>query len=379
MAAARNVNDQRPDPRAIDPADYLLERYAAHGKRSLKLSAYYGLKPLMPRRLQLAVRRAYATRQAKTSFPAWPIEPLLVQARELALRDDIARRGGGRVPFLAEWPDGHRFAAVLTHDVEGPAGADNVMRVIDVERRHGLVSSWNFVAEWYPIRDGLFDEIRAAKGEIGLHGIRHDGKLFADRDAFTANLPAIHRYLNAWQAVGFRSPATHRNAEWMPELGCLYDSSFPDTDPFEPQAGGCCSIFPFLIDGLVELPITLPQDHTLWEILRDESVELWRTKSDWIIDNRGLINVIVHPDYVLSDHRLALYDSFCALLRERLDARGGWHAVPRDVAMWWKQREQLRVVEGPDGPRVEGSDAASVARARVAFAELEDGQVRVTP
>ena len=66
----------------------------------------------------------------------------------------------------------------------------------------------------------------------------------------------------------------HRNADWMPELGCLYDSSFPDTYPFEPQAGGCCSIFPFFLGDLVELPITLVQDHTMWEILRHDAMDL---------------------------------------------------------------------------------------------------------
>ena len=110
--------------------------------------------------------------------------------------------------------------------------------------------------------------IRAKGCEIGLHGIKHDCKLFESRASFEAELPKIHRYLREWQAVGFRSPATHRNADWMPELGCLYDSSFPDTDPFEPQGGGCCSIFPFFLGDLVELPITLVQDHTMLEILR---------------------------------------------------------------------------------------------------------------
>ena len=95
-------------------------------------------------------------------------------------------------------------------------------------------------------------------------------------------LPKIHRYLDEWGAVGFRSPATHRNADWMPRLGVLYDSSFPDTDPFEPQAGGCCSIFPFFLGDMVELPITLVQDHTMWEILQHPGIDLWLQKSDWI-------------------------------------------------------------------------------------------------
>jgi peptidoglycan/xylan/chitin deacetylase (PgdA/CDA1 family) len=271
------------------------------------------------------------------------------------------------------WPDGHRWAVVLTHDVEGSEGVANVERVLEVERRHGFVSSWNFVAEWYPIPEGVFGRIRAAGGEVALHGIHHDGRLFRSRESFEANLPKIHDYLERWGAVGFRSPATHRNADWMPELGCLYDSSFPDTDPFEPQAGGCCSILPYRLGDLVELPITLPQDHTLWEILRDTSIDRWVEKSEWIMANGGLVNLILHPDYVVEPDRLAIYDAFLAWLAGQ---DGGWHALPREVATWWRERERLEVVADGDGHRVAGE---SSFRPTVAWARREGGGVAFEP
>ena len=119
---------------------------------------------------------------------------------------------------------------------------------------------------------GCSTKLRASGCEVGLHGIKHDGKLFESRAQFESNLPKIHFYLEKWDVLGFRSPATRRDSRWMHELDCLYDSSFPDTDPFEPQAGGCCSIFPFMFGDVVELPITLLQDHTLLEILRRRDV-----------------------------------------------------------------------------------------------------------
>ena len=289
----------------VDDSYYLLERYAGGGQRSALMSAYYTLKPFLPRALQLALRRAYASRQASRDFPAWPIEPLLVERQKERFRARLRESGSERLRFVNFWPQRKRFSFVLTHDVEGPAGVENIQRVLEVERRHGFVSSWNLVAEWYPIDDGVLDGIRAAGCEVGLHAIKHDGRLFESRQSFEAELPKIHSYLAEWGAVGFRSPATHRNADWMPELGCLYDSSFPDTDPFEPQSGGCCSIFPYLIEDLVELPITLVQDHTLWEILRDESIARWVEKSQWIAAEHGLINVIAHPAYALRARRPA--------------------------------------------------------------------------
>lgn len=310
-----------------DDRYYLEEHYReTSGRRSLPLSAYYALKPMLPRRLQIAMRRRYAQRQMRTEFPRWPIEPLLV---------DRWREEEAHSPLPATWPEGKRFAAILTHDVEGPAGVANVRKIIEIERRHGFVSSWNFVAEWYPIETGLFDHVRASGCEIGLHGIKHDGRLFESRARFEAELPAIHRYLAEWDAVGFRSPATHRNPDWMPELGALYDSSFPDTDPFEPQPGGCCSILPFFLGETVELPITLVQDHTLWEILRQDTIELWTGKSDWIIANGGLINLITHPDYLDTPARLRMYEEFLEYLAAQRD---GWFALPREVAAWWRTR-----------------------------------------
>jgi peptidoglycan/xylan/chitin deacetylase (PgdA/CDA1 family) len=366
------------DPAAagFDPDHFLLERYALReGDQSALMRGYYMVKPLLPRRLQIAMRRRHAARRAKREFPAWPIEPLLVDHQRHRFRRRLEETGATRVPFVGYWPEGRQFASIVSHDVESPEGIANIPRVLEVERKHGIVSCWNFCGEWYEIPDGTFETVRAAGCEIGLHGILHDGKLFRDRANFEANLSKIHHYLEHWDAAGFRSPATHRNPDWMPELGCLYDGSFPDTDPFEPQAGGCCSIFPYFIEDLVELPITLIQDHTLWEILGDESIDRWIEKSEWIAANHGLVQLLVHPDYLLRDDRLALYDSFLEWLSALTRRNNGWHALPREVAEWWRQRAPLVCSTDRDGEvRIEGGPGAE--RATVGWAgEGESGEV----
>jgi hypothetical protein len=364
------LDDVAAEPRSgqlTDPNWLLHERYVGPTARSRKLDLYYALKPLMPRRLQLALRRAYAPKQAKREFPAWPFEPSLVEHRDGELLAELRASGLDRLPIVNFWPGGKNHACVLTHDVEGPAGVANVMRVIELERRYGFVSCWNFVAEWYPIPDGLFDEVRAAGCEIGLHGILHDGKLFSSRESFEANLPKIRDYSERWGTVGFRSPATHRNADWMGELPVEYDSSFPDSDPFEPQPGGCCSIMPFRFGDVVELPLTMMQDHTMFEILREPGIDRWVEKADWIARHHGLINLNVHPDYVVEQRYLDRYEAFLEYLAERRDA--AWHTLPRDAARWWRQRESLSVT--PDG-EIRG---VSEERATVAFVREHEGRV----
>lgn len=375
MTAAASLEPTRPQAGELEPDDYLRERYRRPATRRRTLNAYYLLKPLVPRRIHLAARRAFA-RTVRPTFPRWPIEPILVEHQHALWRRELAARAGGPLPIVNLWPDAHRFALTVTHDVESPKGVANIEAVLEVERRHGIVSSWNFVAEWYPIPDGTFERVRAAGGEVGLHGVRHDGLLFRDRASFDDRLPRIHRHLAEWGAVGFRSPATHRNADWMPELGCLYDSSFPDTDPYEPQPGGCCSIFPYFLGDLVELPITMVQDHTMWEILRRRDMTLWREKGDWIAANHGLVNVIVHPDYVLSADRLDLYSQLLAYLRGLADGQGGWHALPRDVAAWWKAR--ARMSAGPERITGDGEHAAAwLPRATTALVSDRDGRIRI--
>lgn len=334
-----------------DPSYYHYERYHGAEKRKASLTAYYALKPLIPRRVQLSARRAYASRQASRTFPRWPFEPILIEQADRRLRAALAQSGSGHTPIVGYWPKGYRAAWILTHDVEGPSGIQTIRRVRELESRYGVRSSWNFVAEDYEIPYDLFAELRADGCEIGVHGIKHDGKLFQSRACFEAALPKIGSYMDRWDACGFRSPSLHRRADWMHELGCLYDSSFPDSDPFEPQPGGCCSIRPFMFGDVVELPITLLQDHTLWEVLQRDSCELWLRKSDWLIANHGLVCINTHPDYFTTPERFAMYEAFLAHMTARRDC---WRALPREAAAWWKAREGMHCVT--DGDRVHISE-----------------------
>ena len=272
------------------------------------------------------------------------------------------------MPFVNFWPDGNRFACVLTHDVEGPAGIANIERVRKVERRHGFVSSWNFVAEDYPIADGLFEKLRADGCEIGLHGIHHDRKLFESRESFEADLPKIHRYLADWQAVGWRSPVTYRNADWMPRLGALYDSSFPDTDPFEPQAGGCCSIFPFFLDEHGRAADhARPGPHDVGDPAAP-GIDLWLEKSDWISENHGLVNLTPTPT-TSTRRRGSMYEEFLGTSPRRPAA---WHALPREVAQWVAHARgaDLRARRAP----APASTGVGAERASVAWARAGDGE-----
>lgn len=350
-----------------DPADahLLYERYRSPGARRRALKVFYAVKPLMPRTAQVQLRRVAARRQRNVAFPRWPRETTLLRSRAEALRAALAATGEDAAAVVNLWPGRARFAFVLTHDVEGRAGVERIGELLEIERRYGFASSWNFCGDWYPLAPADLEGVRRAGCEVGLHGIKHDGKLFESRETLRHYLPIIRETMQAWGAVGFRSPALGRNADWMHELPALYDSSFPDTDPFQPQPGGCCAIHPFFFGDLVELPVTLAQDFMLFELLRAKDIRLWTDKVDWVAEHHGLVNVIVHPDY-MTPERLRRYEELLA----HLSARDGWHALPRDVAQWWKTRDGLRCRVDEDGnAHVEGPGAE---RACVAWARPHD-------
>ena len=227
------------------------------GKRSsgLALRAYYLARPLLPRRLQLAMRRVFSRIQARSKFPRWPFEPA---RHDLARRiyDFVAEITDAPPPWIAHWPQSFSWALVVTHDVETAAGYDKMPEICALEESLNYRSSWNFVPRRYSVDDARVEQIIGRGFEVGIHGLYHDGRDLESKQMIQERLPAIREHADRWGAAGFRSPATQRQWEWMGLLGFDYDSSFPDTDPYEPQPGGSCSWLPFFIEDLVELPIT---------------------------------------------------------------------------------------------------------------------------
>ena len=364
-----DIPDLAGGDRSIDY--YLYERYLEKATGWV-VKPYYSLKPLIPKSIRTTLRRAYSKVQGRLRFPSWPVEPVLVNALDRYMVAVLETTGRTSLRRLAPWPEGARAAFAITHDVEWDSGFRNVDAIVEIEKRHGFRSSWNIVPERYPIDWSVIDRLRADGFEIGVHGLRHDGSLFRSRKDFNRNIGKVNRYIREWGVSGFRSESTLRNTDWMPELDALYDTSFPDTDPYEPQAGGCCSILPYFIGELIELPITLPQDHTLFTILRHADISVWKQKSSWIEENGGCILIDVHPDYMDSRESLLRYESFLSFMKEKSDI---WHALPRDVAGWWKDRTHSTLRHNGAGWSVDGP---AEDRAAIIETSLVNHQLRHT-
>ena len=102
-----------------------------------------------------------------------------------------------------------------------------------------------------------------------------------------------------------------------------------DYDPYQPFPGGTGCIWPFMAGRFVELPYTLPQDHTLFHVLGVHDISIWKEKSRWLHANRGTILSLTHPDYLMQPGRLELYEEFLVFLNG-LDS--SWKCLPRELA-----------------------------------------------
>ncbi len=105
----------------------------------------------------------------------------------------------------------------------------------------------------------------------------------------------------------------------------------------------------------------MPQDHTLFEVLKADALEIWLRKAEWVLSVGGMILMITHPDYLNTMNRRRIYEAF---LQKVSGWEGVWHALPMEVAHWWRNRlASHAIMDSGGGIRVVGPDQR--ARARV--------------
>ena len=311
---------------------------------------FYTLKPVIPRTTQVFLRRKLVAKQRKKYAHMWPVL-------------DAAKTAPESWPG---WPQNKKFAFVLTHDVEWNGGQEKCLDLMRREQRLGFRSSFNFVPERYNVLPVVRDRLLENGFEVGVHGLLHDGKLYSSKEEFERRAVKINQYLREWGAAGFRSPAMHHNLDWLHQLDIEYDASTFDTDPFEPQADGVGTIFPFWVEaeqsqrGYVELPYTLAQDFTLFILMQETGIDIWKNKLDWIARHGGMVLVNTHPDYMaFNGHQLGLetfpIDLYLELLEYVRSEYAGqyWHALPKEVAAFVRSQRGMHdtAVERQTSPK----------------------------
>ena len=208
----------------------------------------------------------------------------------------------------------------------------------ELEEGLGLRSSFNFVPERYRVDPALLSALRQRGFEIGVHGLKHDGQLFSSQRSFTR------------QAAKINSTCMH-GPRW----------AFVLPTPTGIRTGCKRLTSSMICHSLTAIPTTYAwrrHDHLAFptRIVCGTTVYaragshayghfgcvlalFWLDKVDFVERSRGMALVNAHPDYLRDPKRLALYEAF---LRAMTEKDNYWHALPREVARWWKRRAQIR-------------------------------------
>jgi hypothetical protein len=282
------------------------------------------------RRLQIVIRRALLKKKLPHVQSVWPIN----------------EAAGATPKGWNGWPEGKKFALLITHDVETSRGMNRCRELAKLDLKYGIKSSFNIVPCKYTVPITTVWWLQNQGFEVGVHDYNHDGKLYRSRELFEKRAIMINKYLKEWNAAGFRSAAMHHNLDWISTLDIRYDCSTFDTDPFEPQPDGVSTIFPYWYQnpatgkGFVEIPYTLPQDFTLFVIKEDKDCSIWKEKLKWIAEKGGMATVIVHPDYInfdtaekkrFDEYQKELYSDFLNHINEEYEGQF-YNPLPGELA-----------------------------------------------
>jgi hypothetical protein len=341
--------------------------------KSLVASLYYWLRPALPVAVRRHLQRLRLKDWNKIPFPQWPVDCSINNLAEHLMLLTLRASGKQSIPFIWFWPEGYSSCAAMTHDVETQKGLNFCSALMDINDSFGIKSSFQIIPEdRYSATPEQLDEIKSRGFEVCVHDLNHDGHLFRDRDQFFQRAAKINEYGKKFGAEGFRSAILYRKQDWYHALEFAYDMSVPNVAHLDPQRGGCCTVMPYFLNGILEIPVTTIQDYSLFHILNDYSISIWKQQTSIISAKRGLMSFIVHPDYIMTSREQSVYKELLGHLARMRDEDGVWITTPGEINHWWRQRAAMQLVEDRRGWRVEG---VGCERARIAHASEENGRL----
>jgi hypothetical protein len=341
------------------------------GALSILTQIYYFLRPVLPVIARRHLQKLHLGNWSNLPFPSWPVDCSIDNLMRRLMSLSLRACGEAQIPFIWFWPDGHSSCAIMTHDVETQAGYELCSSLMEVDEMFGIKASFQVIPEErYDVRPGLMAEIRRRGFEICVHDLNHDGHLYRDREQFLARAVKINAYGKEFGASGFRAAVLYRKQLWFDALDFSYDMSVPNVAHLDPQRGGCCTVMPYFLNGILEIPVTTIQDYSLYNILNDYSISIWKKQTKIIMEKHGCMSFIVHPDYVMQPRALATYKELLEHLNLLRNEKNVWVTIPGEVNRWWRQRASMRLVKTDQGWRIEGEGAE---RAQIAWASEKDG------
>ena len=289
---------------------------------------------MAPERLRNLVMRTNENHKTLTLQDRLPLDAL-----RFILVKSIEKLSGTKLNRKSQ--NSEKCMCLLTHDVETSDGLKKSLILKKLEERYNVPSSWYIPAKHYRL-DPEIVETLATHGEVGAHGNRHDGKLaMLPKKEMVDEICQARRTLEniiGKPIKGFRAPLLHCNKiliQALNEAGYVYDTSMPTWEPNHPSVMGPFGIGTvnlIRMNGILEVPLTLPQDHQMLHVLNmtaKQTTETWLRLMDVIRDIGGVCSILVHPDYELADPKnLSVYEE---LLNQVASDDENWIATPSQI------------------------------------------------
>ena len=276
--------------------------------------AYYSCRPFLGVSIRRPLQQFWIRGWQDIRFPKWPVDCTVERVCSEVMTDSLRNGKEKAIPFIWFWPCRANACVIMTHDVETQVGLDCLNELMNLDDSFGIKASFQLVPEKrYFVAPSILAEIRHRGFEINVQDLNHDGMLYATREQFLRRANLINMYRRRFEAHGFRAAVLYRRPEWYADLDFSYDMSIPTVGHLSAQRGGCCTVMPYFIGNVLELPVTTTEDYGLLHLLSQSSIDLWVQQVDLIIKNNGLISFIVHPDYILEKRARTLYEKLLAL------------------------------------------------------------------
>jgi peptidoglycan/xylan/chitin deacetylase (PgdA/CDA1 family) len=296
------------------------------------LPIHYSLAPKRLRDLFMKQRSGQEDIAFCEKLPLDALRFILVRAIE---------RLSGKEPRRKNW-NGKGYACTMTHDVDTRNGLQKARVVKKLEEKYDVPSAWYIPTKHYELNHEIVEEL-ANYGEVGAHDTKHDGKLVQlPKQKLVRRLREVkytlEKIINC-SVEGFRAPLLQHNVDIIRALedaGYTYDTSIPTWEPKHPynmKPHGVGSANPLKISEIVEIPVSLPQDHQMLNVLGltpEQTVDVWMKLKESIRDIGGVCTILVHPSYELTHfNNMKTYED---LINDFATDDDAWVTLPTQIA-----------------------------------------------
>jgi hypothetical protein len=205
---------------------------------------------------------------------------------------------------------------IITHDIDSEKGLERASLLKEIEDDFGISSTWFVVSGEYPISSQTAKFLAEGTSEIGSHDTKHDGRLIHIKKQedlvkrLKSSREALEEKFEGKKVTSFRAPLLQFNSRIVSALekaGYKDDFSLPCWEPVHPstmQGFGVESACQFELNGVIEHPLTLFQDHQVLKVLginTSKAIRFWMEQLGVIRAFDGDVVFLIHPDYSFAE------------------------------------------------------------------------------